>query len=320
MSAGAARVDSRALGKRGDSRVAVLDHLPGSHARAVPSSARDHPGEPRPGRSSGRRAGEALVPSAADTAAGRGVGIVPADEALAMVVVETSGSRSSLRRRPHVDEGRRSRVVYSPPHSSPARGVGGRRIHVRLIEGENSQHVYRRSSRRWALPSLALAHLRRRSSCRRGRPNRSRSRSSSRVRRTTRRFGSATSSSSRVSSGSATDEGALAGVGVAERPSRSCAIWARSSNRRERSRELIKTTVFLMDLDDFGAMNGAVRPVCRRSPTALDRPISGLERRHHRDRSSRAPLTSCRPDERRTAIRPRSNRLQGSCATRISAS
>ena len=87
-----------ALGDGGESRVAtgiaVLDHLLDELARAGGFALRLEiaPAEPEAEvGQAGAALGEALAPLlAADSATGHGLGVVPADEALAMVVVEAS--------------------------------------------------------------------------------------------------------------------------------------------------------------------------------------------------------------------------------------
>ncbi len=126
--------------------VAVLDHLLEELARTGGFELRLEiaPGEPEAEvGEAGAALGEALLPLLIDSrAAGRGFGIVPSDEALAMVVVEASG-------RP---------LVASNADLTPTRAGGlhtdlaaaflrdlaeaaGLTIHVRLLEGEDSQHV-----------------------------------------------------------------------------------------------------------------------------------------------------------------------------------
>jgi len=144
-SPGAAQVT---LDGTGESRVAtgvaVLDHLLEELARTGGFELRLEiaPGEPEAEVSeAGTALGDALLPLLA-AGDGRGFGIVPADEALAMVVVEASG-------RPLV-------VSNADLTSTRAGGLqtdlaatflqqlaesAGLTIHVRLIEGENSQHV-----------------------------------------------------------------------------------------------------------------------------------------------------------------------------------
>ena len=126
--------------------VAVLDHLLEELARAgdfglVLEVAPDEP-EAEVERA-GAALGEALGPLFdAAGALGHGFGIAPADEALAMVVVERSG-------RPLVV----SNADLSSTHAGGIQAdlaatlldelarAAGLTIHVRLIEGESSQHV-----------------------------------------------------------------------------------------------------------------------------------------------------------------------------------
>ncbi len=126
--------------------VAVLDHLLSELAETGDFALRLEiaPGEPATEvGAAGAALGEAFVPLlAAEGAPRRGVGIVPADEALAMVVVEAS---------------ERSLVVSNADLTSTRAGgfhgdlaaaflngladEAGLTVHVRLIEGEDSQHV-----------------------------------------------------------------------------------------------------------------------------------------------------------------------------------
>ena len=144
--AGAAQVDLRGRQTRVGTGVAVLDHLLEELAGAggfglTLEIAPDEP-EAEVGRA-GAALGEALEPLFERAAAsGRGLGVAPADEALAMVVVERSG---------------RPLVVSNADLSSTRAGglqadlvatvleelarAAGLTIHVRLIEGESSQHV-----------------------------------------------------------------------------------------------------------------------------------------------------------------------------------
>lgn len=146
-SAGAARVEldgSRDIHVA--TGVAVLDHLLEELAEAggfglTLEIAPDEP-EAEVGRA-GAELGSALATLLeAHSAPGRGFGIAPADEALAMVVVEHSG---------------RPLVVSNADLSSTRAGglkgdlaatvldelarSAGLTVHVRLIEGESSQHV-----------------------------------------------------------------------------------------------------------------------------------------------------------------------------------
>jgi imidazoleglycerol-phosphate dehydratase len=143
--AGAAQVDLGGRRSQVGTGVAVLDHLLEELAEAggfglTLEIAPDEP-EAEVGRA-GAALGEALESLFEQTNAARGVGIAPADEALAMVVVERSG---------------RPLVVSNADLSSTRAGglqtdlaatvldelarAAGLTIHVRLIEGESSQHV-----------------------------------------------------------------------------------------------------------------------------------------------------------------------------------
>ena len=138
------------LGSTAESRistgVAVLDHLLGELASAGGLSlqlelAPDEP-EAEVGQA-GAAFGNALGPLLGSPGAGgRGFGVAPADEALAMVIVEASG---------------RPLVVSNADLTSTRAGgletdlaatflddlakAAGLTVHVRLVEGENSQHV-----------------------------------------------------------------------------------------------------------------------------------------------------------------------------------
>jgi imidazoleglycerol-phosphate dehydratase len=145
-SAGAARVDLGGRESRIATGVAVLDHLLEELALAggfglTLEIAPDEP-EAEVGRA-GAALGEAFAALLeGPPASGRGFGIAPSDEALAMVVVERSG-------RPLV-------VSNADLSSTRAGGLKGDlaatvldelaraaalTVHVRLIEGESSQHV-----------------------------------------------------------------------------------------------------------------------------------------------------------------------------------
>jgi imidazoleglycerol-phosphate dehydratase len=147
MGAGAARVRLTGTGESAvTTGVAVLDHLLQELARTGGFELRLEiaPGEPETEvGEAGVALGEALVPLlSADAAAGRGVGIVPADEALAMVVVETSGKplvASNADLTSTKAGGLESDLAAAFLHELAE--SAGLTIHVRLIEGENSQHV-----------------------------------------------------------------------------------------------------------------------------------------------------------------------------------
>ena len=145
-SAGAAQVDLGGRTSQVGTGVAVLDHLLEELAEAggfglTLEIAPDEP-EAEVGRA-GAALGEALGPLFESTgASGHGSGIAPADEALAMVVLERSG-------RPLVV----SNADLSATHAGGLQSdlaatvldelarAAGLTIHVRLIEGESSQHV-----------------------------------------------------------------------------------------------------------------------------------------------------------------------------------
>jgi imidazoleglycerol-phosphate dehydratase len=143
---GAARVELGGPGSRVATGVAVLDHLLEELADAggFALTLEIAPDEPEAEvEQAGAALGQAFAALLdAPSAPGRGFGIAPADEALAMVVVEHSG-------RP---------LVASNADLSATRAGGlqadlaatvldelartaGLTIHVRLIEGESSQHV-----------------------------------------------------------------------------------------------------------------------------------------------------------------------------------
>jgi imidazoleglycerol-phosphate dehydratase len=144
--AGAAQVEPGGHRRQVGTGVAVLDHLLEELADAggfglTLEIAPDEP-EAEVGRA-GAALGQALEPLLARAGGpARGFGIAPADEALAMVVVERSG---------------RPLVISNADLSSTRAGglqtdlaatvldelarAAGLTIHVRLIEGESSQHV-----------------------------------------------------------------------------------------------------------------------------------------------------------------------------------
>jgi imidazoleglycerol-phosphate dehydratase len=126
--------------------VAVLDHLLAELARTggFGLSLEIAPDEPEAEvGTAGRAVGEALAPLlASDGAAGRGVGIVPADEALAMVVVEASG-RPLVASNADLTSTRAGGLTtdIAAVFLNALADAAGLTIHVRLIEGEDSQHV-----------------------------------------------------------------------------------------------------------------------------------------------------------------------------------
>jgi imidazoleglycerol-phosphate dehydratase len=137
------------LGEAGDSNVAtgvaVLDHLLAQladtggfelHLEIAPAEPEAEVG------AAGTALGEALAPLLSGDRAGRGVGIVPADEALAMVVVEASGnplvaSNADLT----TTRAGGLQTDLAAVFLQSLADAAGLTIHVRLIEGEDSQHV-----------------------------------------------------------------------------------------------------------------------------------------------------------------------------------
>jgi imidazoleglycerol-phosphate dehydratase len=126
--------------------VAVLDHLLVELAETGGFELRLEiaPGKPEAEvGAAGIELGEALAPLLGSAnAIGRGVGIVPADEALAMVVVEASGkplvaSNADLT---STRAGGLQTDLAAAFFGSLAESAG-LTIHVRLMEGEDSQHV-----------------------------------------------------------------------------------------------------------------------------------------------------------------------------------
>jgi imidazoleglycerol-phosphate dehydratase len=126
--------------------VAVLDHLLAELAQAGGFELRLEiaPGEPEAEvGAAGAALGEAFAPLlAAEGAPGRGVGIVPLDEALAMVVVEASG-RPLVASNADLTSTRAGGMQsdIAAAFLNELAEAAGLTIHVRLIEGEDSQHV-----------------------------------------------------------------------------------------------------------------------------------------------------------------------------------
>jgi len=146
-SAGAARITLVADGvPRVATGIAVLDHLLAelAHTAGFGLSLEIAPDEPEAEvGTAGRALGEALVPLlSASGASGRGVGIVPADEALAMVVVEAAG-RPLVASNADLTSTRAGglRTDIAAAFLNELAEAAGLTIHVRLIEGEDSQHV-----------------------------------------------------------------------------------------------------------------------------------------------------------------------------------
>ncbi|MFO7571218.1 MAG: hypothetical protein R6W48_01270 [Gaiellaceae bacterium] len=147
MSTGAARILANAGAESNVATgVAVLDHLLSELARTGGFGlqleiAPDAP-EAEVG-AAGAALGEAFRPLLrADTAPGRGVGIVPSQEALAMVVVEAT-NQSLVASNADLTSSRagglRTDLAAAFLHSLA--DAAGLTVHVRLIEGESSEHV-----------------------------------------------------------------------------------------------------------------------------------------------------------------------------------
>jgi imidazoleglycerol-phosphate dehydratase len=126
--------------------VAVLDHLLAELAGTGRFELRLEiaPDEPEAEvDAAGVTLGEALRPLlTGEGAARRGVGIVPADEALAMVVVEAS-ERPLVASNVDLTEARAGglRTDLAARFLQGLSEAAGLTIHVRLMEGEDSQHV-----------------------------------------------------------------------------------------------------------------------------------------------------------------------------------
>lgn len=126
--------------------VAVLDHLLGALAEAGGLEIRLEvaPDEPESEvDAAGAALGKALLPLLTDAgAAGRGFGVTPADEALAMVVVEASG-KALVVSNADLTASRAGglRTDLAAAFLNGLAEAAGLTIHVRLIEGEDSQHV-----------------------------------------------------------------------------------------------------------------------------------------------------------------------------------
>jgi imidazoleglycerol-phosphate dehydratase len=138
------------LGGGGESSVAtgvaVLDHLLVELARAGRFDLRLEIAPDAPEsevRFAGTALGEALRPLlSAEGTADRGVGIVAADEALAMVVVEESG-RALVASNADLTSTRAGGLQgdLAAAFLDSLAETAGLTIHVRLFEGEDSQHV-----------------------------------------------------------------------------------------------------------------------------------------------------------------------------------
>jgi imidazoleglycerol phosphate dehydratase HisB len=151
MREGAARVSLRPSRLAGGASsiatgVAVLDHLLAELASTggFELQLEIAPGEPEAEvGAAGTELGEALaVILASESAAGRGVGIVAADEALAMVVVEASG-KPLVASNADLTSTRAGglQTDLAAVFLASLADAAGLTIHVRLMEGQDSQHV-----------------------------------------------------------------------------------------------------------------------------------------------------------------------------------
>ena len=144
-SAGVARVDLAGGATQVATGVAVLDHLleelGGAGGFALQLEIAPDDPEAEVGRA-GEALGDALEPLLAADGAGRGFGIAPADEALAMVVVEASG-RPLVVSNVDLTSTRAGglRADLAATFLDELADAAGLTIHVRLLEGDDSQHV-----------------------------------------------------------------------------------------------------------------------------------------------------------------------------------
>ena len=144
---GAARIDlARASETHVTTGVAVLDHLLGELARSggFDLQLEIAPDEPEAEvEQAGTALGDALAPLLRATGApGRGLGVAPSDEALAMVVLETSETAlvaSNADLTSTRAGGLQADLAATFLHELAE--AAGLTVHVRLFEGENSQHV-----------------------------------------------------------------------------------------------------------------------------------------------------------------------------------
>jgi imidazoleglycerol-phosphate dehydratase len=144
-SAGAARVDLAGGDTQVATGVVVLDHLLEELGQAAGFGLRleiapDDP-EAEVGQA-GTALGEALLPLLEDDVAGRGFAFASADEALAVVVVEVSG-RPLVVSNADLTSTRAGglRADLAATFLDELAESAGLTIHVRLLEGEDSQHV-----------------------------------------------------------------------------------------------------------------------------------------------------------------------------------
>jgi imidazoleglycerol-phosphate dehydratase len=126
--------------------VAVLDHLLAELATTggFELHLEIAPGEPAEAEvgAAGTALGEAFAPLLGADGPGRGFGVVPSDEALAMVVVEVSGkplvaSNADLT----ATRAGGLKTDLAAVFLQALAQAAGLTIHVRLMEGEDSQHV-----------------------------------------------------------------------------------------------------------------------------------------------------------------------------------
>ncbi len=143
--AGAARIDLGGGETRIATGVVVLDHLLEELGRAGRFGlqleiAPDDP-ETEVGRA-GEALGAALTPLLEGDVAGRGFAFASADEALAVVVVEASG-RPLVASNADLSSTRAGglRADLAATFLDDLADAAGLTIHVRLLEGEDSQHV-----------------------------------------------------------------------------------------------------------------------------------------------------------------------------------
>ena len=144
-SAGAARIDVAGLKTHVATGVVVLDHLLEELAGAGGFGLRLEIAPDQPEAEverAGRALGEALVAVLGADGMQRGFGIAPADEALAMVVLEASG-RPLVVSNVDLTSTRAGglRIDLAATFLDELAGAAGLTIHVRLLEGDNSHHV-----------------------------------------------------------------------------------------------------------------------------------------------------------------------------------
>ncbi len=143
---GAARISLDAGATSVATGVAVLDHLLAELADTGGFGLRLEiaPDEPEAEvGAAGTALGESLAPLLdAPGASRRGVGIVPSDEALAMVVVEASG-KPLVASNADLTSTRAGglQTDLAAAFLESLANAAGLTIHVRLMEGEDSQHV-----------------------------------------------------------------------------------------------------------------------------------------------------------------------------------